>query len=91
MAEAKGMKTSQVAGTPMGECKRDGDGDERKRTKDCKGEADDPEGEGKHCFPAGGTFCKGGLKKSDQGPGCHSSSPSIGFNHLRTIHPLGHH
>ena len=57
MAEANGMKTSQVAGTPLGEkseCKSDED--ERKRTKDCKGEADDPKGEGKHSFPPEGTF-----------------------------------
>jgi hypothetical protein len=48
MTEANGMKTSQVAGTPTGESERDGDEKEGKRTEDCKGEADDPEGEGKH-------------------------------------------
>jgi hypothetical protein len=57
MAEANGMKTSQVAGTPSRR-KNEGKSDEdrRKRTKNCKCEADDLEGEGKHCFPPGGTF-----------------------------------
>ncbi len=69
------MKASQVAGTPERAGESESDGKHEGRTEDCKGEPEDPEGEGKHCFPPGETFYKGRLKEREKRtPGCDLTS-----------------